>query len=67
MKEESKDDDEEEEEGPQERALAWDPWLALISRKTGSTLTWTLAAMGRHQLLPPLLPSPFSSSTLPPC
>lgn len=58
MKEEN--EDKEEEEGPQERALAWDPWPALISRKTGSTLTWALAAMRRlHLLLPPLTPSSF--------
>lgn len=30
MKEENED---EEEEGPQERALAWDPWPALIFQK----------------------------------
>lgn len=59
MKEESEDEEEEEEEGPQERALAWDPWPALISRKTGSTLTWALAAMGRLQL-PPHPSSSFS-------
>lgn len=58
MKEESEDEEEEEEEGPQERALAWDPWPALISRKTDSTLTWALAAMGRLQLLPPPHPPP---------
>lgn len=59
MKEEN-EDEEEEVESPQERALAWDPWLALISRKTVSTLTWTLAAIGKHQLFPPLLPPSFS-------
>lgn len=58
MKEENEDEEEEEEEGPQERALAWEPWPALISRKTGSTLTWALADMGRLQLLSPSFPSP---------
>lgn len=64
MKEENEDKEEEEEEGPQERALAWDPWPALISRKTGFTLTQALAAIGRLQLL--ASPSPLSRLHSPP-
>lgn len=64
MKEENED---EEEEGPQERALAWDPWPALIFRKNRLHID---LGFGRHWLQlqpPPPPPSLLSSPTqLPP-
>lgn len=65
MKEENED---EEEEGPQERALAWDPWPALIFRKNrlhidlGFGRNWE----GSSYTPPPLPPFPLRYPP-PPC
>lgn len=63
MKEENED---EEEEGPQERALAWDPWPALIFPKNRLHID---LGFGRHwlQLQPPPPFTPFSVILPPPC
>lgn len=64
MKEEN-EDKEEEEEGPQERALAWDPWPALISRKNRLHID---LGLGSHEETPSTPPpsNPFLLHSPPP-